>query len=133
MLTEILTVIAGCFVSSPFENHDNVQLATSYSCISCSGHSVHCVNSQSPTKDRAAPAGTASTLYVDMRVAARSRCILSTGVVILYLWWFACPFSKRFREGRPTDLSHAGTQLLPGIGYRRVVQLYRMSIMTRVP
>ena len=44
----------------------------------------------------------ASTLYVDMRVAARSRCILSTGVVILYLWWFACPFSKRFREGRPT-------------------------------
>ena len=47
--------------------------------------------------------------YVDMRVAARSRCILRTGVVILYLWWFACPFSKRFREGRPTDLSHAGT------------------------
>ena len=39
---------------------------------------------------------------VDMRVAARSRCILRTGVVILYLWWFARPFSKRFREGRPT-------------------------------
>ena len=48
----------------------------------------------------------------ELRVATRSRCIFRTGVVIRYLWRFACPFSKRFREGRPTDLSHAGTPMV---------------------
>ena len=38
-----------------------------------------------------------------MRVAARSRCILSTGVVILYLWWFAGISITPFGGGHPTD------------------------------
>ena len=37
----------------------------------------------------------ASTLYVDMRVAARSRCILRTGVVILYHGGSHVHFLKR--------------------------------------